>query len=54
VDSDPQSRGWLLDRLLVVCGGSLLAYLLVSHAVRSFLADARRILEKVVATVGGS
>jgi len=54
VDADQQSRGRLLDRLLAACGGSLLAYLLVSHTVRDFLAGARRIVEKALATVGGS
>jgi len=54
VDFDQQSSGRLLDRLLAGCGGSLVAYLLVSHTVRAFLAEVRRILEKVLATVGGS
>ena len=54
VDSDQQSSGRLLDRLLAGCGGSLVAYLLVSHTVRAFLAEVRRILQKVLATVGGS
>ena len=54
VDPDQQSGGRLLDRLLAGCGGSLVVYLLVSHSVRAFLAEVRRILEKVLATVGGS
>lgn len=54
VDPDQQSGGRLLDRLLAGCGGSLVVYLLVSHTVRAFLAEVRRILEKVLTTVGGS
>jgi len=55
VDADGQSRGRSpLDRFLAACGGSLLAYLLVSHTVRAFVTGARRILEKLLAAVGGS
>jgi hypothetical protein len=54
VNGDPVSRGRLLDRLLAACCGSLLAYLLTSHTVRGFLAGARRLVEKVLETLGGA
>jgi len=44
----------LLDRLLALAGASLLAYLLASHTVRSFLGAASRLAAKVMSVLGGS
>jgi hypothetical protein len=44
----------LLDRLLALAGASLLAYLLASHTVRSFVSDASRFAAKVISVLGGS
>jgi hypothetical protein len=54
MDSPQPSPEHLLDRLLALAGASLLAYLLASHTVRSFLIEASRLLAKVLSVLGSS